>query len=149
MKSQNFTFHKASEEHESLDVVDVFLKIGIAKVPGINEFDVKNEKTEEVEHKSLDYFRIKKTAQMGVGEMVIATLEEFKAFLESLSHGDNPVIDEMCKDACKPKQKIDKDNAPQKSYEESSDTWIDVGYEQKWDESTEEWVRATNLKEVV
>ena len=48
-----------------------------------------------------------------------------------------------------PKQKIDKDNAPQKSYEESSDTWIDVGYEQKWDESTEEWVRATNLKEVV
>jgi hypothetical protein len=135
MKSDCFTFHKSEEGYAEKDIVHVFFKVGLERVQDINIFNVTNAATGEVEEKRLDYFKLKTDENGKVGDKVIATLKEFKSYLESLERGDNPVIDAMCGRACAPKQKVDANNPAKKVYDSEADLWVEV--------------KKANLKEVV
>ena len=150
MKSDCFTFHKSEEGYPEKDVVHVFFKVGLERVQNINIFNVTNATTGEVEEKRLDYFKLKTDVNGKVGDKVLATLKEFKSYLESLKRGDNPVIDAMCGRACAPKQKINADKPPKKEYDAVSDLCIDLDPETiRWSEESKSWVSKTNLKEVI
>ena len=135
MKSDCFTFHKSEEGYAEKDIVHVFFKVGLERVQDINIFNQTDNGTGEVTEKRLDYFKLKTDASGNVGDKVIATLEEFKSYLENLERGDNPVIDAMCGRACAPKQKVDANNPAKKVYDSEADLWVEV--------------KKANLKEVV
>ncbi len=150
LKSDCFTFHKSEEGNADKDVVHVFFKVGLERVKDINVFEVTNETTGEVEEKRLDYFKLKTDVNGKVGDKVLATLKEFKSYLENLKRGDNPVIDAMCGRACAPKNKVNADNPPKKEYDAETDLWIDLDPETiRWSEESKSWVSKTNLKEVI
>ncbi len=150
LKSDCFTFHKSEDGYPEKDIVHVFFKVGLERVQNINIFNVTDNATGEVEEKRLDYFKLKTDANGKVGDKVLATLKEFKSYLENLKRGDNPVIDEMCGRACAPKTKIDADNPPKKEYDAETDLWIDLDPETiRWSEESKSWVSKTNLKEVI
>ena len=150
MKSACFTFHKSEEGYADKDIVHVFFKVGLEKVQKINNFTVINKTTGEEVQKSLDYFKMETDDQGVVGDKVISTLNEFKAYLEDLKRGDNPEIDSMCGRACAPKQKVNADNPPKKEYDAETDLWIDLDPETiRWNEESKSWVSKTNLKEVI
>jgi hypothetical protein len=150
MKSACFTFHKSEEGYADKDIVHVFFKVGLEKVQKINNFTVINKTTGEEVHKSLDYFKMETDDQGVVGDKVISTLNEFKAYLENLKRGDNPEIDAMCGRAGAPKQTLNEDNPPKKEYDAESDLWVKVDPATiRWDKDTKAWVNKTNLKEVV
>lgn len=150
MKSDCFTFHKSEEGYADKDIVHVFFKVGLERVQNINIFNVTNATTGEVEEKRLDYFKLKTDVNGKVGDKVLATLKEFKSYLENLKRGDNPVIDAMCGRACAPKQKVNADNPPKKEYDAETDLWIDLDPETiRWSEESKSWVSKTNLKEVI
>ena len=150
LKSDCFTFHKSEEGYAEKDIVHVFFKVGLERVQNINIFNVTDAKTGEVEEKRLDYFKLKTDANGKVGDKVLATLKEFKSYLENLERGDNPVIDAMCGRACAPKQKVNADNPPKKEYDAETDLWIDLDPETiRWNEESKTWVKKANLQEVV
>jgi len=150
LKSDCFTFHKSEEGNADKDVVHVFFKVGLERVKDINVFEVTNETTGEVEEKRLDYFKLKTDVNGKVGDKVLATLKEFKSYLENLKRGDNPVIDAMCGRACAPKNKVNADNPPKKEYDAETDLWVDLDPETiRWSEESKSWVSKTNLKEVI
>ena len=135
MKSDCFTFHKSEDGYPERDIVNVFFKVGLERVKDINE--VTTTKAGVTTTELVDFFRLqqKEASQLPIGEQVIATLEEFKAYLENLERGDNPVIDAMCGRACAPKQKVDANNPAKKVYDSEADLWVEV--------------KKANLKEVV